>query len=290
MTDSTEKQASEATRPHCGVIMPISPSDGYTAEHWVEILRLVKESASDAGFTCEMVSGETSENDVIHANIVTSIYQNEIAVCDVSSRNPNVMLELGLRLASKKPVVIIFDGEGNYPFDINTIRFIRYRRDMRYYDTQKFKQELARKLIEVNKSFTDGKYQSFLSHFKVIDVELDDISSETQSLKEFLERIDGRLSNLETRGVNASSIHRTLETYAEIEAYIDPKVLATYLATKLIALNFKAPLDTEEIAELTKQLISRFRQELGHAPPSVFFTIVDTITHPYLRALNRIKA
>lgn len=289
MSDSAEKQAPEATRPHCGVIMPISPSDGYPAEHWAEILRLVKESATDAGFSCEMVSGETSDNDVIHANIVTSIYQNEIAVCDVSSRNPNVMLELGLRLASKKPIVIIFDGEGNYPFDINTIRFIRYRRDMRYYDTQQFKKELAKKLTEVHKSFVDGKYQSFLSHFKVVNIELDDIGSETQSLKDFLERIDSRLASLESKGHNPSQSHSYGESYSLIEKYVDPKTIAKYCVTKLIALDYYAPLNVAEVEELASQLTARFRPELGHAPSIVFFAIADAIANPYLRTAGRVK-
>jgi hypothetical protein len=70
-----------------------------------------------------------------------------MVVCDVSSRNPNVMLELGLRLASKLPIVVIFDGEGNYTFDIGTIRYLGYRRDMRYYDTQKFNKDLAARIL-----------------------------------------------------------------------------------------------------------------------------------------------
>jgi hypothetical protein len=283
MTNSTEEQTPNTTRPHCGVIMPISPSDGYTAEHWAEILRLIKESATEAGFTCDMVSGETSENDIIHANIVTSIYRNEIAVCDVSSRNPNVMLELGLRLASKKPVVIVFDGEGNYPFDINTIRFIRYRRDMRYYSTQKFKDELAKKLVEVYKSYEDGKYQSFLSHFNTINVELDTVGSETQSLKEFLERMNGELTDIK------ASLSSPQRARTEIQDYIEPAVLYEYFSTKLRAMDLYAPLTSTEIDKLGDMLASRYRKELGNAPVSLLYTIVDTMVNPYLRAQGRVK-
>ncbi len=183
--------------------MPISGTAEYPASHWADMLQLIQEAAKDAKFTCEIVSA-TGRDDIIHASIVTNIYQNEIVVCDVSSRNPNVMLELGLRLASKLPVIIIFDGEGNYPFDIGTIRYLRYRKDMRYYDINKFKNELTAKILEVQESHKKGTYKSFLSHFKNVDFDLDSIGTETQTLKEFLGSIDERLANMEQSKKNSS--------------------------------------------------------------------------------------
>lgn len=200
-TEETPKQQKDKAKPeppHCGVIMPISGSPEYPASHWADMLQLVQEAAKAAKFTCEIVSA-TGRDDIIHTSIVTNIYQNEIVVCDVSSRNPNVMLELGLRLASKLPVIIIFDGQGSYPFDIGTIRYLPYPRDMRYYDTQKFKQDLTAKILEVYDTHKKGAYKSFLSHFKNVNFDLDTIGSETQTLKGFMERIDGRLSSLERR-------------------------------------------------------------------------------------------
>jgi len=38
-------------------------------------------------------------------------------VCDISGRNPNVMFELGLRLAFDKPAIIIKDEITPYSFD-----------------------------------------------------------------------------------------------------------------------------------------------------------------------------
>jgi hypothetical protein len=283
MADSTETQATEATRGHCGVIMPISASDGYPAEHWADVLRLIKESATRAGFSCDMVSGATSENDIIHANIITSIYNNQIAVCDVSSRNPNVMLELGLRLASKKPVIIIFDGEGSYPFDINAIRYVRYRRDMRYYDTQKFKRELTTKLMEVDDAVRENRYQSFLSQFKEVSVELDTVGSETQSLKEFLERMNGELTDIK------ASLASPQRAPVEIGDYIDPSVLYTYFSVKLRAMDLYAPLTSAEIDKLGEMLNSRYHKELANAPISLLYNIVDTMVNPYLRSQGRVK-
>ncbi|MGI4762933.1 MAG: hypothetical protein ACRYF0_19635 [Janthinobacterium lividum] len=232
MADAPEPEATSKKAkpelPHCGVIMPISGTPDYPASHWADMLLLIQEAAKEAKFNCDIVSA-TGRDDIIHSSIVNNIYQNEMVVCDVSSRNPNVMLELGLRLASKLPIVVIFDGEGNYPFDIGTIRYLGYRRDMRYYDTQKFKKDLAAKILEVYDTYKKGNYKSFLSHFKNVDLNLDSITTETQSLGKFLENLDKRLSKFEAQGnsnnrppvktISQSLARSTI--YGFIEGYLD---------------------------------------------------------------------
>lgn len=208
--EATPKQSREKTKPelpHCGVIMPISGTIDYPTTHWADMLQLIQEAAKEAQFTCEIVSS-TGRDDIIHSSIVNNIYQNELVVCDVSSRNPNVMLELGLRLASKLPIVIIFDGEGNYPFDIGTIRYLGYRKDMRYYDTNKFKKDLSAKILEVYDTYKNGQYKSFLSHFKNVDLNLDSIRTETQSITQFLGNLDKRLSKFETQNISLNKTER----------------------------------------------------------------------------------
>jgi hypothetical protein len=54
-----------------------------------------------AGFKPKMVS-ESEEIRVIQESIVQNLYDNDIVVVDVSGKNPNVMFELGLRLAFDK--------------------------------------------------------------------------------------------------------------------------------------------------------------------------------------------
>jgi hypothetical protein len=214
MADAPEPEATpkkaKPELPHCGVIMPISGTPDYPASHWADMLQLIQEAAKEAKFNCDIVSA-TGRDDIIHSSIVNNIYQNEIVVCDVSSRNPNVMLELGLRLASKLPLVVIFDGEGNYPFDIGTIRYLGYRRDMRYYDTNKFKKDLTAKILEVYDTYKKGNYKSFLSHFKNVDLNLDSIKTETQSLTQFLEGLDKRLSKFESQGSQNQSTNARKE-------------------------------------------------------------------------------
>jgi hypothetical protein len=50
--------------------------------------------------------------DVIHAQIIRNLEEMPHVVCDISSLNPNVMLELGIRTALNKPVIIVRDAHG----------------------------------------------------------------------------------------------------------------------------------------------------------------------------------
>jgi hypothetical protein len=199
MADKTKVASDPASKlkPHCGIIMPISEMlPNYPASHWKEVQRLIKEAAKEAGFTCEMVS-DNGTDDIIHGNIINNIYKSDVIVCDVSGRNPNVMFELGMRLSTKLPTIIIFDRDGNYPFDINSIKYLDYRQDMRYYETQKFKDDLAIKIGEVHKAFNEEIYKPFLSYFKHIEVDFATLDTEKQDVKQFLESIDNRLSRIE---------------------------------------------------------------------------------------------
>jgi len=86
--------------------MPISEIDGCSAEHWEDVLNILCEAIDEAGFKANLVSS-SSDVGVIQKRIIQNLYNNPIVVCDVSGKNPNVMFELGMRLAFDKPTIII---------------------------------------------------------------------------------------------------------------------------------------------------------------------------------------
>lgn len=126
----------------CGIIMPISNCDGLDHSHWSDVLSIIRAAAIDAGFEARLVS-DTFESNLIHKEILSNVYNDEIIVCDVSGRNPNVFFELGIRMATQKPTVIIKDDRTVYPFDTSPNRYIEYPRDLRHPGMEKFKKELA---------------------------------------------------------------------------------------------------------------------------------------------------
>ena len=86
----------------------------------------------------------------------------------MSGKNPNVMLELGMRLTFDKPVVIIKDDVTKYDFDISPIEHINYRKDFKPRETEAFKKLLAEKLKSSYAKRNDKNYPSFLKTFGIV--------------------------------------------------------------------------------------------------------------------------
>ena len=153
--------------------------DGYSEKHWDQVLKLVKQTACAAGFEPAMVS-DNDHVDIIQKNIVQNIYHDEIVVCDVSGKNPNVMFELGLRLAFDRPTVIIKDNITKYSFDTSIIEHIIYPQDLNHFDILEFNKTLKDKIKATHKiAQDDPKYSPFLKSF----VELKAAKIETKEVE-----------------------------------------------------------------------------------------------------------
>jgi hypothetical protein len=121
----------EAERPTCGIVMPLSELNDYSAAHWIDVQDILTETIDDAGFEASLVS-DAEDIGVIHKRIIQNLYDNPIVVCDVSGKNPNVMFELGLKLPFDKPTIIVKDNATAYSFDTAPIEHLYYPRDLRY--------------------------------------------------------------------------------------------------------------------------------------------------------------
>jgi hypothetical protein len=159
--------------PKCGLVMPISAIDGCGAEHWIDVKAVITEaveSISDPKFETRLVS-QANNIGVIQKRIVQNLYFDQVVVCDVSCKNPNVMFELGIRLAFDKPTVIVKDDKTDYSFDTGIIEHIEYPRDLRFNKVVSFKDQLASKVLGTYQaSRTDPHYSPFLKNFGTFQV------------------------------------------------------------------------------------------------------------------------
>lgn len=164
-TKNENKETQEQIKKTCGIIMPIAPHQDYPVDHWKDVLGILNEAIGQTEFEPKLVSDDVAIG-LIHDRIVTNIYNNEIVVCDVSSKNPNVMFELGLRLAFDKPTIIIKDETTGYSFDTGVIEHISYPSSLRFSQIVKFKEELVRKInATYKKSKDEPNYSPFLKSF-----------------------------------------------------------------------------------------------------------------------------
>nr|WP_281959206.1 hypothetical protein [Enterobacter mori] len=198
---NSEKK-SEVESEICGIIMPIANTAGYPDGHWQNVYEIICESALNAGFEPNLVSFDDDVG-IIQNRIVQNIYSNPIVVCDISSRNPNVMFELGMRLAFDKPTIIIKDDKTPYSFDVSPIEHLPYPSDLRYQSIMDFKQKLQVKIRETySRSKDDPNYTTFLKHFgtfKVAHVEEKEVSESqyiTAEIKEMRKMINSLFLNL----------------------------------------------------------------------------------------------
>ena len=174
-------------RQLCGIVMPISSIDGCAESHWADVLEIITEAVDEAGFTANLVSN-ADEVGIIHKRIIQNLYDNPIVVCDVSGKNPNVMFELGMRLAFDKPTIIIKDDKTAYSFDTSALEDIEYLRDLRFSKIVEFKERLALKIRStVDKASNDPEFTTFLKHFgkfTVAKIEKKEVSGQEYILEE----------------------------------------------------------------------------------------------------------
>lgn len=193
------KTKNKENKPVCGIIMPISAIDGCPSEHWAEVKNIISESICTAGYNPNLVSN-ADDIGIIQKRIIQNIYSNDIVVCDVSGKNPNVMFELGMRLAFDKPAIIIIDDKTDYSFDTSPIEHLSYPRDLRYNKILDFKDQLAKKIkATAEMAKNDSNYTTFLKNFGSFEIAHVEKKPGTINdiLLERLDYISSRLDRLE---------------------------------------------------------------------------------------------
>lgn len=187
MDDAKDNSISDIAE--CGIIMPIAEIGQCNEQHWQEVLSIISETISNAGL--KAVPVWLGENDIIQGKIISNLYSKPIAICDVSCKNPNVMFELGMRLAFDKPTIVIKDDLTDYSFDTSPIEHLLYPRNLRYSAIVKFKKDLEEKIKKLYESTRDGKeHETFLKNFaQIVPSQLD--KKEVSNTDLIMEEIQG---------------------------------------------------------------------------------------------------
>jgi hypothetical protein len=217
--------ANPAAKEVCGLVMPISAIDGLPEAHWAEVLAVMSDAIEKAGFTPNLVSN-ADDVGIIQKRIIQNLYDNPIVVCDVSGKNPNVMFELGIRLAFDKPTIIVKDDKTTYSFDTSPIEHVTYPRDLRYAQIVDFKDKLAEKIKGTyNKAATDPNYTTFLKNFGEFTVaKLDKkevsgqefILEELKALRASVQRLDRPSDINAIRGRSAAASNSVDYAFAKL--------------------------------------------------------------------------
>lgn len=171
-TDATldqEPSSNERATPDvCGIMMPISATLGHGEGHWSDVLSLFHRAVRTAGLEPRNVwIGDSTDR--ITKRILNNLFSAPIALCDISDLNPNVMLELGMRLTSKKPTVVVVEKDGKIPFDIGDFEAITYPSDLNIIEMEKFLHRLEEQLKSKLAAWKSDSYIPFLKDIGPFD-------------------------------------------------------------------------------------------------------------------------
>jgi hypothetical protein len=130
----TSDQAVGTGLPECFIIMPITDPEGYEKGHFKHVYSdIVAPACSKSGFRA-IRADDVKQTNLIHLDVLQKLLESPMAVCDLSTRNPNALFELALRQAFDKPVALIQEIGTKPIFDIAPLRYTEYRKERVYHE------------------------------------------------------------------------------------------------------------------------------------------------------------
>ena len=183
----------------CFVIMPISDNSNYPSGHFNRVYEfIIKPACEIAGFT-PIRADEVLTTNYIALDIIKRIIESDMAICDLSSQNPNVMYELGIRQAFNKPVTFIKDNTTKRIFDIQGFRDLEYDITLRIDNVNIIKEQLAETITQTYEN-KDSEVNSLVKLLSISPAELTEntkLSIESELILNQLNIISNRLDKFE---------------------------------------------------------------------------------------------
>lgn len=179
--------------------MPISDHPDYPQNHFSRVYEHIIKPA------CKLADFEPIRaDDVLNTNhialdVIKKVIESDMAICDLSNQNPNVLYELGMRQAFNKPVALIKDKKTKRIFDIQGLRDLEYDENLRIDNVQDTIDLLA-ETIKLTYREKDSQINSLVKLLSINPAELSEttnISIETGLILDNLSSINHRLNLIE---------------------------------------------------------------------------------------------
>ena len=151
MAEDEVKEQGSSKNKICFVIMPISDHPDYAPGHFKRVYEyIIKPACQNAGYEAIRADDTVKTNDIV-SDIIKKIIDSDMAICDMSSRNPNVFYELGLRHAFNLKTTLIKDKKTSRAFDIAGLRSVEYDENLRVDEVEKAIKAIAEAIMETEK-------------------------------------------------------------------------------------------------------------------------------------------
>lgn len=186
-------------------MVPFSDVDGYTPGHFARVYRdIIRPACEKAGFRARRVDDE-AETGMIHLDIIRSIVNAPMAICDLTAHRGNVLFELGMRQAFDKPVVLIQDERTGRLFDISGLRTTSYHSSLIYADVIADQSAIANALRKTDERTKSGEtMNSIVSLLSISKADLKNVDKVDAGELIRLMRDEMELLRREVRDISAA--------------------------------------------------------------------------------------
>lgn len=154
---NSETQPTQTTNNDCFIIMPIADHPDYKSGHFKRVYEDILAPACQAAGYKPVRADDVTQANLIHLDILQKLLESPMAICDLSTRNPNVLFELGLRQAFDKPTILVQEVGTPKIFDINMFRYTEYRNGLDYRDVLSDQKAIQKVLEETRTAVNEGK-------------------------------------------------------------------------------------------------------------------------------------
>lgn len=274
-----EAKEIETEKKECFVIMPIGDHPSHSKGHFKRVYEdILKPAIISAGFEpFRADDGGGSQN--IQIDIIKKIIEAPMAICDLSTRNPNVLFELGVRQAFDMPVALIQEEGTERIFDINTFNTLDYRSQRIYHEVMEDRRIIERLISETYRKHNEGDGVNSIIRL-IPSVNPAKIKSEEMRSDELIKVIYNQLNALtgEVRNIkmNSSTSKNVLNDYEFDNKYYS--ILAEY--DNLIDEDLDNPLIRDQLNILQFEIRQFLESHLN--------TLLDSEKFSKLRKLERL--
>lgn len=133
-TVTSVESGARSGSPKCFVIMPFSDKEKgeteYPKDHWTDVYKkLIQPSVQQEHQECIRADENFCSNHRVKY-IFDMIREANLVLCDLSSQNPNVFIELGYALSGAKHLVLINDNCMPLPFQLSDLGHVVYSHEL----------------------------------------------------------------------------------------------------------------------------------------------------------------
>ncbi|MEI2511951.1 hypothetical protein [Acinetobacter soli] len=221
-TDETKEVTEKSENNDCFIIMPIADHPDYKQGHFKRVYDDIFKPACIAAGYRPVRADDTKQANLIQLDILQKLLESPMAICDLSTRNPNVLFELGLRQAFDKPTILVQEEGTPRIFDINIFRYVEYRKSLDYREVLADQRAIEEVLIETKQAVVDGK--SVNSIIKLLSMTNPAVLQDSSNFgeKEYFNVLMSEFGSLKKQIYNMNqenkSINKDFNSYKEINS------------------------------------------------------------------------